>query len=291
MGDIKLPWMAELRCSGFSKSDRGDRRSECKVRTVLQIFRAVLVQQRSIRRLDAAGAAWSITSIPCKRPARGRWDHLTVKTQISDGKAVFLSLTLNGVTLYDGFRALAVVEYGRCTLFSRNGHPFASFADLATRIGNALMPRSLIMDGEIVCLDEKGHCRFNDLLFRRYEPCFVAFDLLHDGDKDLRHEQLIDRKHQLRSIVGAGLSPIVYADHIQSAGIALFEKACELDLEGIVAKYQHGPYDPEQTSWFKIRNRSYSQMVGRETLFERERHREPVPGWHTCALAASQGSL
>src|SRR4051812_45778636 len=59
---------------------------------------------------------------------------------------------------YDGFRALAVVEYGRCTLFSRNGHPFASFADLATRIGNAVMPRSLVMDGEIVCLDERRHC-------------------------------------------------------------------------------------------------------------------------------------
>ena len=51
---------------------------------------------------------------------------------------------------YDGFRALAVVEYGRCTLYSRNGHAFASFRALATRIGNALMPRSLVMHGEIV---------------------------------------------------------------------------------------------------------------------------------------------
>jgi hypothetical protein len=38
---------------------------------------------------------------------------------------------------YDGFRALAVVEYGRCALFSRNGHPFASFSELASRIGYA----------------------------------------------------------------------------------------------------------------------------------------------------------
>jgi bifunctional non-homologous end joining protein LigD len=192
---------------------------------------------------------------------------------------------------YDGFRALAVVEYGRCTLFSRNGHPFASLGDLATRIGDALMPRTVVMDGEIVCLDERGHCRFNDLLFRRAEPCFVAFDVLHAGGKDLRREQLLDRKQELRRIVGAGLSPIIYADHIEESGMALFEKACDLDLEGMVAKYKHGPYDAEQTSWFKIRNRNYSQMVGREELFERERHREPVAGWHTCALAAAQGSL
>jgi hypothetical protein len=27
---------------------------------------------------------------------------------------------------------------------------------------------------------------------------------------------------------------------------------------------QHAPYDPAQTTWFKIRNRNYSQIVGRE---------------------------
>ena len=31
---------------------------------------------------------------------------------------------------YDGFRSLAVIKDGRAQLISRNGHPFASFADL-----------------------------------------------------------------------------------------------------------------------------------------------------------------
>jgi hypothetical protein len=47
---------------------------------------------------DTAGGKWSATSIPCKRPKLGSWDHLTVNTQISNGKAVFLSLTFNGTT-------------------------------------------------------------------------------------------------------------------------------------------------------------------------------------------------
>lgn len=47
---------------------------------------------------DTAGAHWSATSIPCQRPALNAWDHLTVNTEISNGKAVFLSLTFNGVT-------------------------------------------------------------------------------------------------------------------------------------------------------------------------------------------------
>ena len=50
------------------------------------------------------------------------------------------------------------------------------------------------------------------------------------------------------------------------------------------------PYTPqrERTTWFKIRNPKYSQMDGREKLFERERHSEPVPGWHSCDLACGE---
>jgi hypothetical protein len=46
---------------------------------------------------DTAGGKWSPTSIPCVRPTLNSWDHLTVETEISSGKAVFLSLTFNGV--------------------------------------------------------------------------------------------------------------------------------------------------------------------------------------------------
>jgi ATP-dependent DNA ligase len=129
-----------------------------------------------------------------------------------------------------------------------------------------------------------------DLLFRRGDPCFVAFDLLQVNGRDLRRERLIERKHELERIT-SGLSSIVYAEHIERTGIALFEKACELDLEGIVAKHGRAPYDPQRTTWFKIRNREYSQMVGREELFERERHQEPVAGWHSCSLACSEALL
>jgi hypothetical protein len=75
------------------------------------------------------------------------------------------------------------------------------------------------------------------------------------------------------SRICSGLSPIVYAEHIERTGIALFEKACELDLEGIVAKDGRAPYDPQRSAWFKIRNRNYSQFVRREELFARETHR------------------
>src|SRR6266446_6573822 len=76
---------------------------------------------------------------------------------------------------------------------------------------------------------------------------------------------------------------------VEQYGTAFFERVCKLELEGIVAKHSLGNYvvERERTTWFKIKNRNYSQMAGREKLFERERHRQPVPGWHTCDLACA----
>ena len=64
---------------------------------------------------------------------------------------------------YDGFRALAVIENGRSQLISRNGHPFASFAELAKQIGAAIPHTKFVLDGEIVCVDKKGKPQFRNL--------------------------------------------------------------------------------------------------------------------------------
>jgi ATP-dependent DNA ligase len=46
------------------------------------------------------------------------------------------------------------------------------------------------MDGEIVCLNDSGKPEFRDLLFRRGEPRFLAFDLLWCDGQDLRYAPL-----------------------------------------------------------------------------------------------------
>ena len=189
---------------------------------------------------------------------------------------------------YDGFRALAHVGDGRCTFVSRNGHRFSSWPDLAEDVAAGVGGRNLVVDGEIVCLDERGHPQFNELLFRRGTPYYMVYDLLYDGRSDRRYDRLMDRKQDLKAIVRrASASRLLYADHIEGNGTSLFDRACDLDLEGIVAKYKSGPYvsERERSTWFKIRNRNYSQWAGRTELFERDRHREPVAGWHSCDLA------
>src|SRR5216110_3989733 len=176
----------------------------------------------------------------------------------------------------DGFRALAIIEHGRAQLLSRNGHPFASFSELGKQIAAALPNARAVLDGEICSLDRRGRPQFKNLMFRRGNPpCFFAFDLLTCDGKDLRTERLLDRKQELRRLLARSpmTSPLKYTEYIDGCGTALFQRICELDLEGIVAKQKFGPYvtEREHSTWFKIRNRGYSQMAGREELFERER--------------------
>lgn len=183
---------------------------------------------------------------------------------------------------YDGFRSLAIIHNGRCELISRNGHPFKTF-ELLRRDLTMPWSRQTVIDGEIVCLDKHGRPQFNDLLFHRGDPRFFAFDLLMSDGKDLPRERLTDRKQELRRLKSSRMQ---YVDHIHQQGTALFQRVCKLDLEGIVAKQSYAPYVPDApTTWFKIKNRNYSQMAGREELFRRERHREPVAGWHSCDIA------
>jgi ATP-dependent DNA ligase len=55
----------------------------------------------------------------------------------------------------------------------------------------------------------------------------------------------------------------------------LFNATCGRDLEGIVRKWREGRYETDgaSTSWLKVKNPQYSQMVGRREVFEARRDR------------------
>jgi bifunctional non-homologous end joining protein LigD len=148
---------------------------------------------------------------------------------------------------YDGFRSLAVIQNGRTQLISGNGNAFNSFADLCRGLTLPIAGKTML-DGEIVCLDKRGRPQFRDLLFHRGEPCFFGFDLLMADGKDLRSEKLTDRKQELRRLLKAPASRMRYADHVEQHGTALFQRICEMDLEGIVAKHSVAPYTTERTT-------------------------------------------
>ncbi len=180
---------------------------------------------------------------------------------------------------YDGFRSLAYVESEYARLLSRRGNPYKSFGELGGWIGRHLKVDNAVLDGEIVCLDSDGRSQFSELLYRRGDPHFYAFDILWLNGRDLRDLPLIDRKQILRSIVPHAPSRILYSDHIEEHGDQIFEFACQQDLEGIVAKWKHGSYLPNSTAttWMKVKNPSYSQLDLRNEQFERrQEERKPA---------------
>jgi bifunctional non-homologous end joining protein LigD len=180
---------------------------------------------------------------------------------------------------YDGFRSLCYVTEGNVRLVSRKGHTYKSFRNLCESIASDVRAEDAILDGEIVCLDDRGYSQFNTLMYRRAEPCFYAFDLLWLNGEDLRGWPLIERKKELQKTVSKNASSrILYAAHIEERGEDLFKLTVDRDLEGIVGKWKKGAYrDVPRTSWVKIKNGQYSQIVGREKLFEkRSKQAEPL---------------
>jgi bifunctional non-homologous end joining protein LigD len=110
---------------------------------------------------------------------------------------------------WDGFRGLLYSDSEGVRLISRNGNVFKSFPGLCEGLARDLKGRRCTLDGEIVCLDSHGKPQFRDLLFRRAEPVFYAFDILWDeharsddeeemrrfrNGEDTRYLPLSDRK-------------------------------------------------------------------------------------------------
>jgi ATP dependent DNA ligase domain len=106
--------------------------------------------------------------------------------------------------------------------------------DEAVRTAARRPPPGYIFDGEIVALDGDGRRVFNDLLFGRREPSYVAFDVLFVDGGDVRAAPLKERKALLQKV--ARRYGMQRSEPVLGNGKAAFRAVCGLDLEGIVAK-------------------------------------------------------
>jgi bifunctional non-homologous end joining protein LigD len=173
---------------------------------------------------------------------------------------------------HDGFRALAYIENGECRLVSRNLRNLR-FESLRAALGK-LPVRNAIIDGEIICLDQKGVSQFNWLLSgrRSIQAILYAFDLIWLNGADLRRKPLVKRKARLCELIRKSRCPrLLCAQHVDSAGKEFFNEICRCDLEGIVAKRKMGVYREDRPDWLKIKNRTYSQAEGRHEMLTRAR--------------------
>src|SRR5207237_2911696 len=78
--------------------------------------------------------------------------------------------------------------------------------------------------------------------------------LLYLNGRDLRSLPLLERKQALKLLLRKAPSTIVYVDYLEEIGARVFEQACRMGLEGIVAKRADAPYrSGRQDSWIKLK--------------------------------------
>jgi len=168
---------------------------------------------------------------------------------------------------FDGYRIQARIENGEVTLKTRKGLNWtAKYPAISTSAAN--LPDAII-DGEICALDENGAPDFAALQAalsegKTDELAYFAFDLLFDGNEDLRQLPLTERKERLQTLLDdAGEdSRLRFVEHFETGGDAVLRSACKLSLEGIVSKQADAPYQSGRTeTWAKSKCRAGHEVV------------------------------
>ena len=155
---------------------------------------------------------------------------------------------------------------GVATFRSKRGNVLKRFEELCYWVQEELPVREAILDGEVVALDSEGRQNFRDLMAGRGDLHYAAFDALWIDGKDLRPLLLARRKQLLTRLIPATTTVLSQVFTIAERGRDLFAAVERLDLEGVAAKRKADPYTPGVT-WYKIKNRAYTQMEGRGELF------------------------
>ena len=178
----------------------------------------------------------------------------------------------NGAWVYevkfDGYRLMTRIEKGRARLITRGGHDWTSkLASLATEV-EALGLDSAWLDGEIVVLAADGTPDFNALqnafdAARTDSIVYFLFDLPFLEGRDLRRVPLSSRRAVLAQLLDAHPAQRVrYSAEFVGEAASLLRAACEIRLEGLIAKQADAPYESKRSeAWLKLKCSERQEFV------------------------------
>lgn len=165
---------------------------------------------------------------------------------------------------WDGYRLAVHIEPTGVRIITRGGHDWTHRFPAIAAAARQLNVQTAILDGEAVVLEGDGRSDFGALqrsLGGRggkrisTESILMAFDLLYLDGHDLTGTELSVRRHLLEDLVTAdGVGEIRLSQEVEVDGASLLEQACQLGLEGIIAKQRGQPYRSGRTGdWQKIK--------------------------------------
>ena len=193
---------------------------------------------------------------------------------------------------YDGIRAIVLVEparpAARVRFWSRLGNEKTQqFPEIVEALGvwGRALRGPVVLDGEIVALDDKGRpAGFQRLQSRIHvsvpghrpsktapqsaerPTALIVFDLLRDGDRDLRALPLVERRALLERLFAKHKLPsstIRLSEQVAADGRALYQRAQSEGWEGLLVKHARSPYRDGRRSpeWRKMKLQKQDEFV------------------------------
>lgn len=177
---------------------------------------------------------------------------------------------------WDGFRALVWKSGDDIYLQSRDEKPLERyFPELVASLRAAALPARCVLDGEIV-IATGDHLDF-DALLQRIHPAakrvgqlaaatpasFVAWDLLAEGDEDLRAWPQAARRARLEAALATIAPPIHLTPATRDRAIAQrwFDTFEGAGLDGVMAKPVDLTYQPGKRAMLKIKHQRTAECV------------------------------
>jgi ATP-dependent DNA ligase len=169
---------------------------------------------------------------------------------------------------WDGFRTLVFRDADELLLQSRDERPLNRyFPELVTALAAAL-PERIVLDGELV-VAQNGMLDFDALqlrlhpaasrvalLSRETPASIVFFDILCEGERDLRSLPFADRRKRLEAVVARLVPPVHLTPATKDRKLAedWFRRFEGAGLDGVIAKPLAGTYESNKRVMFKVKH-------------------------------------
>jgi ATP-dependent DNA ligase len=194
---------------------------------------------------------------------------------------------------WDGFRVLVFCDGGELLLQSRDEKPLDRYFPELREPLLAQLPRRCVLDGELV-IARDGALDF-EALQQRIHPAasrvalladelpasIVFWDLLCEGDRDLRGHGFRERRRELEALLARAKPPLHLTPATDERSVAAdwFRRFEGAGLDGVIAKPASGAYQPNKRVMLKVKHERECDCV--------------VAGfrWHKRGEGSAVGSL
>jgi ATP-dependent DNA ligase len=191
---------------------------------------------------------------------------------------------------WDGFRTLVFRDKEEVLIQSREAKPLNRYFPELLPPLLAQLPERCVLDGEIViarggaldfdALQLRVHpaaSRIN-LLSRELPAAIVVFDLLCEGDQDLREQPFATRRNRLEALFTALAPPLYLTPATDDPAIAAdwFGRFEGAGLDGVMAKARTSIYEPDKRVMLKVKHERECDCVVAGFRWHKKGNRDAV---------------